>query len=271
MSQKLGKELRKRDIVLVDQSLTEVNLTLWGTAAEKFEGANNPVVAIKGAKVSDYNGVSLGGLSSSVIQIDPDIPQCHDLKGWYESEGSKAETNSLTVAANRGGNDYNNSTKTLGEVKKENLGFGSDKPEYYSTTATISLIQKDKALYQACCNQTQDGKTCNKKVQDQGNGMYRCEKCNVETESFQWRLILSLSVSDATDNQWVNSFQEQGESILGTSSMELGALQETDKAAYDRVFAAATFKKFNFRMRLAKFSYAQKWQDFLSCFFQVQG
>ena len=28
------KELKKRDIVLVDKSLTEVSLTLWGTTAE---------------------------------------------------------------------------------------------------------------------------------------------------------------------------------------------------------------------------------------------
>ena len=203
-----------------------------------------------GAKVSDFNGVSLSSLSSSVLQIDPDMPQCHELKGWYDTEGSKAETTSLSVAGrSRGGDDYSSNSKTLGEVKKENLGMGSEKPEYYSTLATISLIQKDKALYQACSNQTADGKSCNKKVQDQGNGMYRCEKCNQEMETFQWRLILSMSVSDATDNQWVNCFQEQGEQILGVTSNELGAMQENDKASYDRVFANATFKKFNFRMR----------------------
>ena len=48
MSQRMGKELKKRDIVLVDKSLSEVNLTLWGATAENFDGSHNPVVAIKG-------------------------------------------------------------------------------------------------------------------------------------------------------------------------------------------------------------------------------
>ena len=30
------------------------------------------------------------------------------------------------------------------------------------------------------------------------------------------RLITKMAVADATDNQWVNCFQEQGEALLGT-------------------------------------------------------
>jgi hypothetical protein len=42
-----------------------------------FDPTGNPVVAIKGAKVSDYNGVSLSSLSSSVIQVCTVIPFPH--------------------------------------------------------------------------------------------------------------------------------------------------------------------------------------------------
>ena len=76
-SQRTQKELQKRDIVLVDKSLTEVNLTLWGGTAEKFNGENNPILAVKGAKVSDYNGVSLSALSSSTLQINPGVTIFH--------------------------------------------------------------------------------------------------------------------------------------------------------------------------------------------------
>ena len=65
----LFQELRKRDITMVDKSLAEINVTIWGTAAENFDPTGNPVVAIKGAKVSDYNNVSLSTLGSSVIQV----------------------------------------------------------------------------------------------------------------------------------------------------------------------------------------------------------
>ncbi len=63
------KELTKRDVVLVDNSNTEVGLTLWGSKAETFDASDNPVVCIKNAKVSDFNGVSLSTLSSSVVQV----------------------------------------------------------------------------------------------------------------------------------------------------------------------------------------------------------
>ena len=56
-------------MTLVDKSMAEVTVTMWGTAAENFDPSGNPVVAIKGAKVSDYNGVSLSTLASSVIQV----------------------------------------------------------------------------------------------------------------------------------------------------------------------------------------------------------
>ena len=40
-------------------SCVKVTLTLWGSSAENFVGDGNPVVAVKGARVSDYNGVTL--------------------------------------------------------------------------------------------------------------------------------------------------------------------------------------------------------------------
>lgn len=250
VSSRTQKELTKRDVVIVDQSMTEVNITLWGSRAETFDSTNNPIVCVKGAKLSDFNGVSLSCLTSSVVQINPDLDKAHDLKGWFDSEGANIQTNSLTQSGMRGGGEMGIGTnlKMVGEVKRENLGYGVDgKPEYYSTTGYISLIQKDKALYQAC-TQITDGKTCNKKVLDQGNGHYRCEKCNKELEDFNWRLILSLSMADSTDNQWITCFQEQAEQILGYSSQELGQLFTQDPDRYGKVFQEATLKPFNFRL-----------------------
>merc|ERR1711971_900461 len=115
-----------------------------------------------------------------------------ELRGWYEAEGSSITTTSLTTArTGAGGGDIGSNMKTFGETKKENLGMNSDKPEYYSASGYVTLLQKDKALYMACGNQN-NGRSCNKKVQDQGDGTYRCEKCNITAPTFNWRLILSI-------------------------------------------------------------------------------
>jgi len=258
-SQRTGKELRKCDITLVDKSLAEINLTLWGGNAENFDGSGNPVVAIKGCKVSDFNGVSLSALGSSTIQLNPDMPEAFTLKGWYESEGSSATFNSLSTSRGPGGagGDYGagGNLKTLGEVKAENLGLNSDRGEYYSTTGTVVMFKKENALYQACTQTNAEGKGCNKKVQDMGNGSYRCERCNMEMDKFNWRLILSFNVADATDNQWVQCFQEEAEKIVGMSSQELGSLSVENPEMYSKAFQNATFQKFNFRLRCKADSY----------------
>lgn len=48
-----GKETDKRNLTLVDDTCTEITLTLWGSTAKaderRWEG--NPVVAFKGVKV----------------------------------------------------------------------------------------------------------------------------------------------------------------------------------------------------------------------------
>lgn len=60
--------------------------------------------------------------------------------------------------------------------------------DYFSCIATIVYIRKENCLYQACPSQD-----CNKKVVDQQNGMFRCEKCDKEFPNFKYRLILSVS------------------------------------------------------------------------------
>ncbi|CAN0407047.1 unnamed protein product, partial [Laminaria digitata] len=49
-----GKETDKRNITLVDDTCTEISLTLWGQSAKEDERRweGNPVVAFKGVKVS---------------------------------------------------------------------------------------------------------------------------------------------------------------------------------------------------------------------------
>jgi hypothetical protein len=49
----------------------EIALALWGCVAERFDVGNDcPVIAVKSAVVSDYNGVSLSATGSTVIEVN---------------------------------------------------------------------------------------------------------------------------------------------------------------------------------------------------------
>lgn len=99
-----GKELKKRDIILVDKTNTEIALTLWGKQAEDFEDDTNPVVAVKGVKVGDFNGKNLSTVGSSVMLLNPDIKESHQLRGWFDNEGMNLEARSLVGQRGAGGN-----------------------------------------------------------------------------------------------------------------------------------------------------------------------
>lgn len=48
------------------------------------------------------------------------------------------------------------------------------------------------------CGQACPSPECNKKVIEEGDGTYRCEKCNKTHPDFKYRLILSVSVMCST-------------------------------------------------------------------------
>lgn len=87
-----GKDLKKRDLVLVDQCMKEVRLTLWGDKATKYttdEYASNPVIAIKGIKVGEYNGnKQINTARECSFDFNPpDVSETQVLQNWWHSEG----------------------------------------------------------------------------------------------------------------------------------------------------------------------------------------
>ncbi|KAM3875120.1 replication protein A 70 kDa DNA-binding subunit [Diretmus argenteus] len=243
LTTKTNREVSKRTLNLMDTSGKLVTVTLWGEEAENFDGSGQPIVAIKGAKLSDFGGRSLSASFSSTLMVNPDIPEAHMLRGWYDKEGHAMDGQSLTEMRGGGGGG-NTNWKSLSDVKNEHLGHG-DKPDYYSCIATIVYLRKENCLYQACPSQE-----CNKKVVDQQNGMFRCEKCDKEFPNFKYRLILAANIADYGDNQWVTCFQESAEAILGQNATYLGQLKDSDEAAFDEIFQRANFNTFVFRNRV---------------------
>lgn len=238
-----NRELRKREITLVDNSDASFNVALWDSHAENFDASNTPVVAIKQAKITEFGGAKSASFGqSSQMQINPDIPKAHQLRGWFDSLDSNHEFNSIS---NRVGGDVGGKLWTLKEALMNQVG-SQDKADYFNVEATVLFIQSDRAIYQAC-----PSKDCKKKVVDNNNGTYRCEKCNEEFPNFEYRLMLNAQLCDWTGNQWVSMFQDQAETLLGATAAEIGRSREdfNDAPSYDEYFRKPLFKSYNFRLR----------------------
>ncbi|XP_038058946.1 replication protein A 70 kDa DNA-binding subunit-like isoform X3 [Patiria miniata] len=247
-----NRELTKRELHIIDDSSKVVTLTLWGNEAEKFDGTSNPVIAVKGARLSDFGGRSLSVLMSSTLMINPDIPRAHHLKGWYDTVGHTQDAQSISEQRMGAGAGANSNWLTLEEVYSQNLGQG-EKPDYFTTKGTIIFMRKENSMYMAC-----PSSECNKKVSDNGDGSYHCEKCGKDYPDFQYRLLLSANVADPTDTQWTTCFQETAETILGMKADELGRLKLEDEQAFNHVFEKASFESYVFRMRIKMESYNEE-------------
>jgi len=237
-----NKQVSKRDITIVDQSKAAIRATLWGQDAENFSeyASRFPVLAIKGAKVSDFGGRSLSIPSSSNFSINPDIPEAHTLRGWYDNGGADEQTSSLSGQGS--GDSMGGTYKTIAQIKEENLGAG-EKADFFNVRASIVFLKKENCLYQAC-----PGAECNKKVNEE-NGQYRCEKCDRTYPDFKYRLMLQSNIADHTGNQWITSFQDSAEVILGTKSDQLGKLREENENEFDKIFSDASFTPFILKVR----------------------
>lgn len=238
-----GRELKKREVTIVDTSNAAVQLTLWGDDAVSFPSSTNPVVVLKGARVSEFGGgKTVGMVGGSVMKLNPLINEAHKLRGWFDNGGSDNVVNSVS-ARSAGGTSYSTEWVTFHEAKDKNLG-GGDKPDYYQTKALIHNIKSTNAVYKACPQAE-----CNKKVVDLENGMYRCEKCNNDYPKFKYRLLLNMLVGDWTSNRWVTVFTELGEQLLNKSSQEVGEALEFNKEEAERIFSSIFFNSYIFKLR----------------------
>lgn len=68
---KNGQNREKRTVQLADDTGVGCMATFWGDVAKDEGLKEGVIVAIKGAKVSDYGGKSLNVSSESSIEYDP--------------------------------------------------------------------------------------------------------------------------------------------------------------------------------------------------------
>ncbi|TPX51284.1 hypothetical protein SeLEV6574_g00408 [Synchytrium endobioticum] len=246
---KAGRPANKRDLTIVDTSGFQVRLTLWGKQAETFDGSDHPVIAVKSCQVGDFQGRSLSALGSSTILYNPDIPEAHQLKGWYERDAATSTFQQYTSSGPAGGANGAGKpsvTKVITAIRDEGLGMG-EKADYVATKATVTHIKRDNLSYPAC-------PTCNKKMGEDG-GSWRCEKCDKMYPGPSYRYMLNFALSDFTGVIWVTAFNEQAEQLLGHKADEMAQLKQENEASFTAIIDEAMFKTYAWTLRCKQDTY----------------
>uniref|UniRef100_K3WKB5 Replication protein A subunit n=1 Tax=Globisporangium ultimum (strain ATCC 200006 / CBS 805.95 / DAOM BR144) TaxID=431595 RepID=K3WKB5_GLOUD len=245
---KAGKQLFKRDISLVDDSNAEIKCTMWNEQAQAdCSSWTNNVVAIKGCRVSEYNGRSIGTLSSSSFAVNPTIPEAGHLLNWFNTGGSATHVKSLSASSGGfggGGLGTFAERSVVSDIKSKQLGFGQ-KPDYITVKGTVNFIKHDTGIYYQACTK------CQKKVVPDVAQNFTCEKCQTSYKTCENRYIMSVVVLDHTGSTWTTCFNDQGKVVLnGKTADEIGELRETNPALFEAAFKEALFKQYVFRLRI---------------------
>jgi len=245
-STKMNKLIPKRDLTLVDKSGFSVRMTLWGKQAEQYTASEaTPVIAFKGVKVGDYQGGrTLSMYSTSTMQVNPDIPECFALRGWYDESGAVQTFKAHSTTSSGGSSSAFNRAEVRGLEEVKQAGYGTPgNPEFFSARATVMHVKSEPLSYPACHN---DG--CNKKVEDVG-GSWRCEKCNQSFDRPQHRYIMSMAVADYSGQAWLQGFNDVGEAMFGMSANDLMAIKEREPNEFTAVMEKSLGNTYNFSCR----------------------
>ncbi|XP_057429961.1 replication protein A 70 kDa DNA-binding subunit A-like [Lotus japonicus] len=262
---KNGMETQRRVLNLKDSSGRSVELTLWGEFCnregqrlqEMVDAGVFPILAVKAGKVSDFSGKSIGSISTTQLFINPDFPEAHSLRDWFDQVGKDSASLSISKDFIPGG-PKNEIRKTVSQIKDEGLGR-SDKPDWITVRATISFMKTDTFCYTACPLMIGD-RQCSKKVTRSGNMSWQCDRCNQEFEECDYRYLLQAQILDHTGLTWVTAFQEAGEEIMGCSAKELYFLknEEQDDDRFGEIIKSKLFNHFVFKLKIKEELYGDE-------------
>ncbi|KAK4526405.1 hypothetical protein GAYE_SCF23G4319 [Galdieria yellowstonensis] len=246
VSRTTGSTLVKRTVVLMDDTLKSIRLTLWKDNAEKLltSAEGNPVLLCKGVRRGDFNGISLDATTQSCFEVNPDIKEAHELRGWYETTGKNKEVTQLEGATPSSlGNARER--KTILQANEEDIPKLISDPRgvQFIVRGYLHYIRKEGTLWYTASPED------NKKVTKLDENRWVCDATGKEYSYCNYRYILSVAIQDATGSLNANAFDDVGSRLIGRSAEDLAAIYERDKAEFDALIDDVLFKPFIFRIR----------------------
>jgi len=260
-----GSEATKRSISVKDPSGRSIEVTLWGEFASQpgdqlaaaLSSSKNPVIAIKGARVGEFNGKNLSTVSSSTVMVDPqEVAETQQLHKWYMSGGANQEMQALS--GSKGMGTKSDRRVCISQIRGEGLGLGGQ-AAWVQVLCYMTYARNENFCYPGCPSQY-NGKQCNKKLIDQtGDGTsWYCERCGISAPEPDYRYILSCQFGDHTDASWVTAFNESAPSILGVEARDLKAWGDAMDPRFSAIFRDSQFKPFILKLRVSEDTYQEE-------------
>lgn len=252
VSKTKNKELKKRNVNIVDMSRHSISVTIWGDQADTFNGAVGDIFVTKAARISTYGGRSAS--AGDCFFINPDTPEVRKIKNWYNNLLDSNFTSLTTSQDSTGGGDqYKYLMEMLDMENARAVSSGPPSAAYARCKAFIMSVGKNP-VYKCCPTEG-----CGKKLVDTQNGELKCEKCQQTFSTFKYRYKTDVEIGDFTSSCWITLWDEKAEQVLKMKPDELERYMKMEsKEAYERIITGPNFKPFLFTLRTRIDTYNQE-------------
>ena len=241
-----GSETSKRSITLRDNSGSSIELTMWapqsvdvgGKLEAMTSGGARPVLAVKNARVGEFQGKNIGTVGSSHIDIEPDLVEGAQLRHWYdEGGGATADVKSFSGVGGGGGGGRGDRFVTLAHLKDEIARQGATPAFWVQCRCHVTYLKvNEEGPFYPACPLKNGERMCQKKLRfDDATGAWSCARHEGEAvDRCEWRYIINATVADHTGQQWVSAFGDAGDVLMGMPANALKQLRDDDFQAYEQ-------------------------------------
>uniref|UniRef100_A0A6G1SHJ3 Replication protein A subunit n=1 Tax=Aceria tosichella TaxID=561515 RepID=A0A6G1SHJ3_9ACAR len=243
MSKTKNKELKKRNITIVDMSRHTISVTIWDQGAETFTGQVGDVFVTKGARIGSYGGKSASAGDCMFVNLD--IPEVRKIRNWYSNLIDQNFTNLTSSQDAPGSADNWRCLSQLNDLQTiKDITSGGVTALYSRCKAMLMTVGRNP-VYKCCQNEG-----CGKKLVDTQRGDMECQKCGQTFSRAKYRYKTDVKIEDQSSSSWVTLWDDKAEAMFGMKPEELERhMKMENKEIYEKLVTKPNFKPFVFVLR----------------------
>ena len=250
---KNGLSKQRRMLQIIDDTGMMVSLWFWGEHARNNQYEGNPVLGLKGAKLTNYSGKSLNAPENAKILINPDIPRADELREWHSKLKSHENLKILSLDGKSSEGRQNNErliVELSGYLEEEFLKKGTDKNLYFVVSGYVHHIKNDERnVYSSWPEETWKRKV----KYDETTKKWRWDWCQVDYTTWKPTYVLQVKFMDLSESFYISFYRDMANELMGVDAdtvIKLRNDQMFHKVA--ELFSQGTFKKLKLLVKARK-------------------
>lgn len=196
-----GSETLRKTITLKDIPGYNIDVTLWGEHCDSIgqhlgeiqSSDQAQTIVVKGGCIVDFNGRTIGIVSTNNVILNLEVPNSTQLKSWF----SDTNFNASSPSVSRNYNNFSSKTNRQKMIYELNTIQSYEKAEWVAVFGPITNINVNDFNFLSCPKSFNDMQ-CMKKVIYHSNDLWHCTKCSGDFSKCDYRYLLKLELHDHT-------------------------------------------------------------------------